>query len=46
MEFMFSGRRKVTVSSSVRTTAVQEAFFEGDEEGRTLATLFLDCLQR
>lgn len=46
MEFIFSGKRKVTASSVVRTTAVQGALFEGDDEGRTLATLVLDCLHR
>ncbi|CAM9907377.1 unnamed protein product [Scytosiphon promiscuus] len=46
MEFVFPGRRKVSVSGVVRTTAVEQAFFEGDEEGRTLATLVLDCLKR
>lgn len=46
MEFMFPGRRRVSVSGNVRTTAVEQAFFEGDEEGRTLATLVLDCLKR
>lgn len=46
MKFMFSGRRAVTASAAVRTCAVQEALFEGDGEGRTLATLVLDCLYR
>ena len=46
MEFVFLGSRRVTVSGAVRTTAVEEALFEGDEEGRTLATLVLDCLKR
>lgn len=46
MEFVFSGRRKVIASGTVRATAAQEALFEGDGEGRTLATLVLDCLER
>ncbi|CAM9888406.1 unnamed protein product [Pylaiella littoralis] len=46
MEFMFAGRRRVTSNETVRTAAVEQALFQGDEEGRTLATLVLDCLKR
>ncbi|CAM9874224.1 unnamed protein product, partial [Ectocarpus fasciculatus] len=46
MEFMFAGQRRVVVSATTRTTAAQQALFEGDEEGRSLATLVLDCLRR
>ncbi|CAN0030754.1 unnamed protein product, partial [Hapterophycus canaliculatus] len=46
VEFLFSGRRRVSVSGSVRAAAIEQALFEGDEEGRTLATLVLDCLKR
>eukprot|EP00903_Cladosiphon_okamuranus_P014802 g13710.t1 len=46
MELMFAGRRRVVATGAVRTTAVEQALFEGDEEGRSLATLVLDCLSR
>ncbi|CAM9505612.1 unnamed protein product [Ectocarpus sp. 13 AM-2016] len=46
MELMFAGQRRVVVSGTTRTTAAEQALFEGDEEGRSLATLVLDCLKR
>lgn len=46
MEFMFAGRRRVVATEAVRTTAAEQALFEGDGEGRSLATLVLDCLNR
>ncbi|CAM9393485.1 unnamed protein product [Ectocarpus sp. 4 AP-2014] len=46
MELMFAGQRRVVVSGATRTTAAEQALFEGDEEGRSLATLVLDCLKR
>lgn len=46
MELVFPGRRRVLVSSVVRTSAAEQALFEGDDEGRSLATLVLDCLRR
>lgn len=46
MEFMFAGRRRAIATGGIRTTAVEQALFEGDGEGRSLATLVLDCLKR
>lgn len=46
MEWVLSGKRRVTASATVRTCAAEQALFEGDEEGRTLATLVLDSLRR
>lgn len=46
MEFVFAGKRRVTVSRALRTSAAEQALFEGDDEGSTLATFVLDCLQR
>lgn len=46
MEFTFAGKRKVIATAAVRTAAVEQALFEGDGEGRSLATLVLDCLNR
>eukprot|EP00752_Nemacystus_decipiens_P014826 g13199.t1 len=46
MEFMFAGRRRVVATGGVRTAAAEQALFEGDGEGRSLATLVLDCLSR
>ncbi|CAM9989817.1 unnamed protein product, partial [Phaeothamnion confervicola] len=46
MDFLLRGGRRVTVPGAVRAAAAADALFGGDDEGCTLATLLLDCLDR
>lgn len=46
LQWVLTGKRRVTASAEVRACAAEQALFEGDEEGRTLATLVLDSLRR